>query len=128
MKHRYEGQFTWQRLLLLAVGSIAAVGWMVWLQLNRPPRTAAGTPSPVPTAEQWAPYTAEVWITIVVVVASAVICGLLTVRRTRRLPEDEKDWHGPDPHADRKIPVEAWTPSPVMQAAIRRTLSKQEAP
>ena len=125
MKHRYEGQFTWQRLVLLAVSSAAVIGWMIWLQLNRAPRTAAGTPPPVPTADQWAPYGAEVFITIAVVVVSAVVATLLTLRRTRMLPEQEKDWHGPDPHADRKVPVEAWSPSPIMQAAIRRTLSKQ---
>ena len=127
MKHRYEGQFTWQRLLLVAVSSAAVIGWMIWLQLERPPRTAAGTPPPVPTPDQWAPFSTAVWVTIVVVVASAVLCTLLTLRRTRKLPEEEKDWHGPDPHADRKVPLDAWTPSPVMQAAIRRTLSKQEA-
>jgi hypothetical protein len=125
LEQKYHGQFTWQRLLILAASSTAVIGWMVWLQINRPPRTATGGKPPVPTPEQWAAYALPVWVTVVVVVGTAALCALLTIRRTRRLPEEEKDWHGPDPHADRKVPVEAWTPSPIMQAAIRRTMSKQ---
>ncbi len=127
MAQKYHKQFSWPRLVLL-IGSTALVAlWMIMLQYQwARPVGPDGNPPVVPTAEQRAPFwPAAIW-SIVGVVAISLAGAIATFRRTRRLPEEERDWEGPDPHADRTVPVEAWSPSPIMQAAIKRTLNKQE--
>ena len=127
MKEQYHKQFSGPRLALLFGSTALVLAWMFMLQYRwAPPVGKDGQPPVPPTAEAWAPWWPAAIITVVVCTAIAVLAAFLTVRRTRRLPEEERDWEGPDPHADRQIPAEAWSPSPIMQAAIKRTISKQE--
>ena len=121
MQTKYHGQFTAKRLILLGIAAAAVVAWQSYLQFGVGVIGDKGFGS-----EEWRPFIgAAIWCVVIVIVLD-VITVMLTMRRTRRLPEEERDWEGPDPHADRKIPVEAWSPSPIMQAAIRRTIAKQD--
>jgi len=121
VKDRYHKQFTPLRLILLFVGAAAVIAWQSYLQWGVGVIGDKGF-----GAEEWRQhYGAAAWSIIGVIVIDVVVV-FATLRRTRRLPEEEKDWEGPSPHADRKIPVEAWSPSPIMQAAIKRTLAKQD--
>ena len=120
MDQKYKGQFTAKRMILLGVLAAAVVVWQTILQ-SRGVIGDKGFGS-----EEWQPFIgAAIWCIVIVIVLDA-IAVVATLRRTRRLPEAEKDWHGPDPHADRKVPVDAWSPSPIMQAAIKRTIAKQD--
>jgi hypothetical protein len=120
VKEKYHGQFTAKRIILLVAASVAVIAWMTWLQS----RGVVGDKGF--GAEEWRPFYTAAALSVIGVIVIDIVVVMATLRRTRKLPEQEKDWHGPDPHADRKIPVEAWSPSPVMQAAIKRTLAKQD--
>ena len=121
MEQKYHGQFTAKRMILLTLAAVAVVAWQSYLQFGVGVIGDKGF-----GAEEWAPFIgAAIWCVAIVIILD-VVTVMLTLRRTRKLPEEEKDWEGPDPHADRKIPVEAWSPSPIMQAAIKRTIAKQE--
>jgi hypothetical protein len=124
--HRSHGsQFTPRRLIVLSLLFVGVFLWMNWMRVAYPPHKG-GKPPRVPTQEEWNQY----WWLAIACIALVVVVVLATVLIERRvekvLPEEEKDWHGPDPHVDRKIPVESYSPSPIMRAAIRRTLAGQE--
>jgi len=116
-----HSQFGPKRLALSAA-VFGAVGlWMWWMVENRPPKGA----KPPPTSAQWSEYNTAALLSVLIVVVVVAIALVITARKRRELPEHEKDWHGPDPHLDRAIPLSAYSPSPVMQRALRRTLAKQ---
>lgn len=121
VKEKYQKQFTPGRIALLVISSAAVIGWQSYLQFGVGVIGDKGF-----GAEEWRPFYTAAIICVLIVIAFDVVVTMATIRRTRRLPEEEKDWKGPSPHADRKIPVEAWSPSPIMQAAIKRTLAKQD--
>lgn len=118
----HSSQFSRNRMLLVG-GIFVVVGLMVWwLVENRSP-----APKPPPTREQWSEYYVEAFLSVLLVVVLDAVAIVIALRKRRQLPEAEKDWKGPDPHLDRMIPVQAYSPSPVMQRALRRTMSKQSS-
>ena len=132
MKDKYHKQFTPARIALLVISSALIIAWQTWLQFRTVVDPATGQEAIGVIGdkgfgpEEWAPFIGAAIICVIFVIIVDIIVTMATIRRTRKLPEEEKDWEGPSPHADRKIPVEAWSPSPIMQAAIRRTLAKQD--
>lgn len=119
----HGSQFSRNRMLLIAGIAVVTAAAIWWLVENRPPMRAV----PPPSSEAWEPYTGLAIFSVLIVVVIDVIALVITARKRRMLPEHEKDWKGPDPHLDRMIPVQAYSPSPVMQRALRRTMSKQSS-
>lgn len=124
--HRSHGsQFTARRMIVLGLVFLGVFVWINWMRVTYPPHQP-GMAARVPTQEQWNEY----WWLALACIAIVVVVDLATVFIERRveknLPEEEKDWHGPDPHIDRKLSAEAYSPSPLMRVAIRRTLAHQE--
>lgn len=118
---QHHSQFSPKRLALVGVTAAAVVLWMWWMVENRAPKNDF-TP---PTGDEWSPYWTAAILSVLFVVVVDVVVFVVTARKRRTLPEHEKDWHGPDPHLDRAIPLAAYSPSPLMQRALRRTLAKQ---
>ena len=121
VKDKFHKQFTPMRIALLVISSAAIIGWQSYLQWGVGVIGDRGFGS-----EEWQPFIGAAIVCVAFVIVTDVLVTMATLRRTRKLPEEEKDWEGPSPHADRQIPVEAWSPSPIMQAAIKRTLAKQD--
>ena len=95
--------------------------WIQWIRTTYPLK--GGDAKADPSALNWSQFN---WLAITVVGIVLVCIAIFIVwerRVEKRLPEEAKDWHGPDPHLDRMIPVESYSPSPIMRAALRRTLS-----
>ena len=121
VKDKYHKQFTPGRIALLVISSAIVIGWQSYLQFGVGVIGDKGFGS-----EEWRQHYLAAALCVLFVIAADIVVTRATISRTRKLPEEEKDWEGPSPHADRKIPVEAWSPSPIMQAAIKRTLAKQD--
>lgn len=119
----HGSQFSRNRMLMIAGVTLLVGAAMWWMTVNRAPKGK----NPAPTPAEWEPYTTAAILSVLIVVVIDVVCMVITARKRRLLPEHEKDWKGPDPHLDRRIPVQAYSPSPVMQRALRRTLSKQSS-
>lgn len=117
----HGSQFSPRRVILFLLAFAAMFGWIWWIRTTYPLK--GGDAKAVPGDLDWSQFN---WlaVTVVVIVLGFVAAFILIERRVeKRLPEEEKDWHGPDPHIDRMIPVESYTPSPIMRAALRRTLA-----
>lgn len=121
------GQFRPLRMVGLAIAFSAMFSWVLYMRANFPPRRADGSPPPVPAPGAWDPFVVPAVLAVVFVITVDLTVIILTRRMRRRLPEVEKDWHGPDPHLDRRIAVEDYRPSPLMRRAIRRSLARQAA-
>lgn len=116
-------QFGRKRMIGFTVAFAVVIAWMFWLVENRPPIGGDGGF----TSEAWEPHRLAAWLSIAFVVITDIVAIAIMLKKRRRLPEEEKDWKGPDPHLDRMIPVQSYSPSPVMQRALRRTLEKQSS-
>ena len=117
MDTSHTNPFTWQRMVGLGVITGLMLIWIFWMVATYP--TEAGLPK-----EQWQQFNTAAVLSVVFVLVGDAIAITWTLKRNRRLPEEEKDFQGPDPHLDRRIPVEAYTQSPLMRRAVARTLAK----
>ena len=113
-------QFTVKRLVGLGIAFALVLAFMAYLIVEKPPHGGVAPPN----RSEWLDYLPAAIGSVLLVVLVDVAALVAVVRYRRRLPEEEKDWHGPDPHLDRTVTADAYSPSPVMRAAIRRTMAK----
>jgi hypothetical protein len=122
-----RNQFTAKRMIGLGLLTAALIAFTWYMVVEYPPTGGV----PPPSQSEWNDYIPHAIVSVLLVVAIDAAFVVATLRRQRRLSDEEKDPAGATFPTNGQIDLDATTASqviantPLTRLAVKRTISKQ---